>query len=168
MCNACIPNTVHRGTARLCRKLQTHAAGQHKPCSAPTYKPTIVPLSRDLATRASLLLRRLSSRLEPTGIGAKRTPHIFQGRVKVHPVGVRFTGVLEKLDNEEAISGHPLNRLDEVSSQVQPVAGFLVLARSYEGLERRVLLARREASCGRTPRKVFSNGNIRLCHCRTI
>lgn len=59
---------------------------------------------------------------------------------------MRFTGVLEKLYNEEAVAGHSLNRLDEIGSQVQPVAGFLVLASPYEGLELRVLLARREAS----------------------
>lgn len=54
--------------------------------------------------------------------------------------------MLKKLYKEEAVSGHPLNRLDEKSSQVQPVAGFLVLACSYEGLELAEVFARREAS----------------------
>jgi len=59
---------------------------------------------------------------------------------------VRFAGVLEELNEKEAVSRHPLHRLDEEGSQVQPVAGLLVLASSYEGLELRELLTRREAA----------------------
>lgn len=60
--------------------------------------------------------------------------------------------MLEKLYDEEAVSWYPLNWLDEIGSQVQPVAGFLVLACSYEGLELRALFARREASLTREKR----------------
>lgn len=74
---------------------------------------------------------------------------------------MRFAGVLEELNNQEAVSGHPLNRLDEVGSQVQPVAGFLVLACSHEGLELRMLFARREAEVRPHASNVFENGNVK-------
>lgn len=76
---------------------------------------------------------------------------------------MRFAGMLEKLNQEEAVSGHPLDRLDEVGSQVQPVAGFLMLACSYEGLELRALFARREAEV-RPPASNFrKQQHQRLC-----